>query len=224
MKISWNSHDLLKSSSLAAEAGEYDGMPRLPRLDLNWVPYQVVPPQRVAVAAALVFRDSLSGQLKVPSAVMPLLANAIANICLPTLVSVSPVTYAANIVEQGTVVLAINRGGNDCVDTRFQGFDIPRVVDLTVLDSGSVAGVQFEPLSNLVRVPSNAWLHTRGVDTSVAYFFPYIAVAVLMAHDLDAGTIRLPPCVRRDAQYDKVAELLRAVGLLIEIDPGAERA
>lgn len=220
MKVTWEINDLARQTRLVAVPGEYDAYPALTELTINWISYNHRIPARIAVAGALLFREYLSGEFESSDALMPQLASGIQALCAPTQVTVSPVVYSPNKIEQGNIVLAINPEGRYKIDSSFSDFGIPRVIDLQIVDSSTVAGSSIEPLNNVLRVPSNAWLHaamsgSKGKETIHSYI-PYICVAIMMAHDLDAGIIRLPTNVDQCQDFIRVAELLKVIGFLIE--------
>lgn len=217
MRYELRVQDILKETRLVAIPGEYDGYPPLAGLILNWIAYSKIPPERLAAAFVLAFHRWSSGELVFPEPILPVEAEAVRRIHLPTEVSVTPVKYAERKIEGGSTTLAINRDGEDHVDAEFKGFDISRVFDLRILRTSETAGASITPLTNTVAIPSNAWLFAGEVSDSLEELLPFIAVAVLVSTDLNAGIIRLPVHVERTSLFREVSALLLAAGLLLEV-------
>lgn len=221
MKFKFVPNDLLKEARLTADPDEYDGSPQMADLSFGYVPYTHLRPNRFATASALAFRTFISGEFSVDVPLMPQLADAISSVIDSDNLHVHPLDFKANKIEQGKTVIVINPMDRYEVDTKFQDFDTPRVTDLCLVDPGSVTGAVFMPLQNRHVIPANLEFFStvnrlKQDDSYIEFYLPSIAIAVLIAEDLDAGIVRLPKAVNVDDLYIATQHLLQVAGFQLE--------
>ena len=106
---------------------------------------------------------------------------------------------------------------NSAVESgRINTLDATRRIGLNVLRSDEVTGRLFS--FDRLTVSSNAWLHA-GQRRGIEQLYPFLAVAVLFAADLQVSTIVCQPSGEADDdRLLALVDLLGSVGLGLEFD------
>lgn len=164
---------------------------------------------RLSVAAALAFQRYVRGMVTFPQPVSARLANALAEFRAPVWLSVSPVEdRGTQFGGTGTtLVLDVDgRGWRGC-----NSVETGQVTVLGVLRSDRWTGRLFS--MDQLLVASNAWMFDDEED-SVRGLSSVLAVAVMMAGDLEASRVLVPHARAADPVWeDRVVRLLAAVGI-----------
>ena len=164
---------------------------------------------RSAVVAAMAFGQYFRGVVQLKQGVSARLARSIADFRDPVWVSPMPVEdRATQFGGVGTtVVLDLDHNG-------WRGRNavgIGQVVVVDVLRSDRWSGRLFA--MDRLTVASNAWLFDSFPDSSRG-LAPYMAVALLLAGDLDASRIVVPHAREGSPEWEKRAvELFASVGV-----------
>lgn len=190
---------------LSAAPGEIDGFPAIASLRLDTVP-QKVSPDRIAVAGILAFGRYLSGQVQFDSKISALTAELIARFMRPRWVHVTPLHPANLPIPRGTKTVRLTES-------------ISRIASEAVLVvvrsdqyQGAIVG------RNATIVASNAWIIDQlDAANEIDSLSARLAVAVLMAEQMDTAVIRIENIDHKDApEISALKELLGAVGLGME--------
>jgi hypothetical protein len=185
MIVKWAS-ELVGHVGFSVSADDYDGEPSFQSFWFDSSP-KSRHPDREAVAAFLVFGSYMGGHVQLPHKFSPAVDSAMRGILSPLPVVFSPVEYYPKALPDGSRVLALS--WSDLVQEQTDPGDEGGAY-LRIERSDKFAGA-LRTIRGLT-IASNAWLHCRGQQGSLAEISPYVAAAVLFAEDLDADTIRLP--------------------------------
>lgn len=178
MKIFWRS-ELNGRAGIAAEPEGYDGVPWIRELWMDRAPV-ALHPDRVAVAAALVFGRDAVGDLEFELPVSIGVAESIKAFCRAPSLNVTPVDYEQRPFADGS-------GRMEVVTNSFSGSGQPHFLDdrtltLSVMRSDQYAGSLIS--SNGLLVSSNAYLHDAQTHRREGTAYGSLAVGVLFAEDL----------------------------------------
>ncbi|WP_148236484.1 hypothetical protein [Intrasporangium calvum] len=184
-----------------------------PLFDELWLDYTLdnVMPDRLAVAAALTFRQGLTKSFKVPDPIFTVTASAIEDLASSRDLRVNQVVPGELSRSRGNAVLVVNVDNPSATVVNTRGGR--RHIAFNILRSDRFAGALLAMDS--LSLASNAWLHQRHPSSPLEAHLPYLAVAVLTAEDLGAGAIALMTDVLESdrALAKKVRRLCNAVGL-----------
>lgn len=185
-------HQVTGNSVLVSTPGEYDAMPPVAALAVDFGP---VSPNadRLGIAAYLAFGSYSSGTFTLPTEVSPATANSIRNDSGLALVSPEPVELKPQPLAAGSrsVRVSVDRLPVDPTDS------------ISILSSGSWNGRLRSHYS--IAVGTNAFLLRRSDQD----FRPLLAAAVLLAEEVDADELVVP-----DTHQIDDAELVRLQRLL----------
>lgn len=171
---------------------------------------------RAAVAATLVFGTHMGGRFHAPFAMSSAVASAISRFSsngpiVPTNVS----SGAGTLTWRGGLELALEKDaalGSERVNT----LDATRRIALNVVRSDQATGRLFS--FDRLTLSSNAWLHAEQ-RSGIERLYPFLAVAVLFAADLQVSTIVCQPSSEiPEDQMPALIDLLGSVGLGLEFD------
>lgn len=215
MKVSWTNDKSGRAGLVAHDLESFDSFPVVSALWMdasptkNWA-------DRAAVAAILVFGPHMGGRFHAPFAMSSTVAGAITRFStngpiVPTNVS----SGAGTLTWRGGLELAIEKDvpiGSE----RTNPLDATRRIGLNVLRSDVATGsiFSFDRLS----LSSNAWLHAEQ-RSGIERLYPFIAIAVFFAADLQVSTIVCPQ--GSEASEDDLrglVDLLASVGLGLEFE------
>lgn len=212
MRFRWEENSFGRSG-LVAIPEKQDTTPVFAELWVDQV-VETVPPDRIAVAAALVFHECVAGDFRVADPVSVEVARAIEALDPMARLRVDAVHTRPQTLPADTAVLELGREEVHRSVSNQRGAQ--RNFSLSILRSDRYSGglLSMDGLS----VASNAWLHgQRGGDSGLTAWMPYLAVAVLLSQDLGAGAIALPPGTVTDSSDEavRVRALCNAGGLAL---------
>lgn len=211
MKFTWERESPNGSCALTAVPGDYDGCPKPAVLTTDMVP-RTVSPDRLAVALVLTFHPFVSGEVSFPHDIHPEVASAINEFMKPTTIFISGIDFRVTTIPTGGNTFAINPGGQYQVKPSWKGFDSERVIELNLPSVSDSFSHNFH--NDVLTVPTNAAaLYADGDELARAA--PFIAAAVILCEDFDAGTIRLPFADPETAASSRMAALMQASGLIL---------
>lgn len=212
MRFEWRRSIATGGCEVTAVPAEYDGHPTPTSLRLDHSP-TAVNPGRLAVAAVLAFRPYVSGSLELPKPVSPEVAAALRSVLAPTEVFPGPVQFHPKALPQGTgELLVVPDGGR--VPAGRPGSQ------LHLVSAAAHVGCRVD--KDRTTVATNAGQLVPRTADELDRCLPFVAAAVLLAEDLDVGTLTLP--VPGGRRRTAVGRLLEAVGLRLdvsgEVEPG----
>lgn len=208
MKLRWVPNSFGRAGIIASSEGN-DTHPVFAEL---WIEYNIdnFTQDRFAVASALLFGTCVNGRLAFEAGVSQNVSKTIEVFLDSCTISVDPVVFEENPFPPGDSIIVLHDGETQNPVANRLGEQ--REIDLIVVPSDQYAGglLQMERLT----IASNAWLHSpQGAGGNIRWY-PYIAVAVLLAADLSAGAIRLDSSNLGDVdQESSLHAMLHAVGL-----------
>ncbi|PVZ57499.1 hypothetical protein C9424_09215 [Arthrobacter sp. H-02-3] len=215
MKVSWINDKSGRAGLVAHDLEYLDAFPVVSEFWMdaspasNWA-------DRVAVATTLVFGSHMGGRFHAPFAMSSDVAAAISRFSgngqiVPTNVS----SGAGTLTWRGGLELALE---TDAVmgSERINSLDATRRIGLNVVRSDIATGRLFT--FDRLTLSSNAWLHA-GQRAGNEQLYPFLAVAVLFAADLQVSTLVCPADAEfTDQQLASLLDLLGSVGLGLEFD------
>ncbi|MET4135501.1 hypothetical protein [Pseudarthrobacter sp. PvP090] len=215
MKISWTNDKSGRSGLVAHDLESFDTYPVVSEFWMdasptkNWA-------DRAAVAATLVFGQHMGGRFHAPFAMSSAVASAISRFsCNGPIVPTNVSSGAGTLTWLGGLELALEKDaamGSERINT----LDETRRIGLNVVRSDLATGRFFS--FDRLTLSSNAWLHAEQ-RSGVEQLYPFLAVAVLFAADLQVSTIVCGPgATNSDGQIAALVDLLGSVGLGLEFD------
>lgn len=215
MKVSWIND---KSGRAGLKAHDLEYLDTYPVVSEFWMDASPAKnwSDRAAVAATLVFGSHMGGRFHAPFAMSSSVAAAISRFSsngpiVPTNVSSGAGTHT----WRGGLELALERDAA-IGSERVNALDATRRIGLNVLRSDVASGKLFS--FDRLTLSSNAWLHAEQ-RSGTEQLYPFIAVAVLFAADLQVSTIVCQPSEEiPDDQLVALFDLLGSVGLGLEFD------
>lgn len=215
MKVSWTNDKSGRAGLVAHDLDYYDTFPVVAEFWLdaspakNWA-------DRAAVATVLVFGSQIGGRLHAPFAMSSGVAGAISRFSSNGPIVPTNVSSGAGMLTWGGGLELVLESDPGIGMERTNSLDSTRRIGLNVLRSDFATGRLFS-LDRLT-VSSNAWLHAEQ-RSGIEKLYPFLAVAVLFAADLQASTLVCPPTdLYLDDQIAPLADLLGSVGLGLEFD------
>lgn len=214
MKVSWINDKSGRAGLVAHDLEFLDAFPVVSEFWMdaapatNWA-------DRAAVAATLVFGSHMGGRFRAPFAMSSDVAAAISRFSrngqiVPTNVS----SGAGTLTWLGGLELALETDAS--IGERVNTLDATRRIGLNILRSDVATGRLFS--FDRLTLSSNAWLHAEQ-RSGIEQLYPFLAVAVLFAADLQVSTIVCPPVSEDvDAELLALVDLLGSVGLGLEFD------
>lgn len=215
MKVSWTNDKSGRAGLVAHDLDIYDTQPVVSEFWMDAAPSKNWA-DRTAVAATLVFGLHVGGRLHAPFAMSSPVATAISGFSsngpiVPTNVS----SGAGTLTWRGGLELAIETDA-PVGSERVNVLDATRRIGLNVLRSDMATGRLFS--FDRLTLSSNAWLHAEQ-RSGIEQLYPFLAVAVLFAADLQVSTIVCHPSGEvHDDQLAPLGDLLSSVGLGLEFD------
>jgi len=215
MKVSWTNDKSGRAGLVAHSLEDFDTYPAVSEFWMdaspakNWA-------DRAAVATTLVFGPHMGGRLHAPFAMSSAVAGAISRFSsngpiVPTNVS----SGAGTLTWRGGLELALERDAAFGSE-RINSLDATRRIGLNVVRSDLATGRLFS--FDRLTLSSNAWLHAEH-RSGIEELYPFLAVAVLFAADLQVSTILCQPnSVFANDQLQALHNLLGSVGLGLEFD------
>lgn len=206
MKIDFSVFAEEKYSLLSATPGEIDGFPAVSRLRFDVAP-STVSPDRIAVAGILAFRRYISGQVQFESRISALTAELIARFMQPRWVHVTPLHPSNLPIPRGNKTLELR----DSISmTRADAV-------LAIVRKDRYQGAIFGADTTII--PSNAWVIDQlDTEDEIDTFSARLAVAVLMAEDLNTSVIKIENLdIKNASDFSVLKDLLGAVGLGLEL-------
>lgn len=181
---------------VVATPQEYDGSPGVNTFRMDYAP-RSVHPDRLALAAYLLFRPWASGPLQLPSPVSPALAEAIAALHAVCSVQPGPVDLTPRTGPPGRRPLRL------AWRTDHSSEPPPGGMTVNLLRSDEASGALRTAQS--VWLPSNAFMlaETEARELDVA-----LAIGCVLAGDLDVRELHLPVAVP-----EPLSRLLHRAGL-----------
>lgn len=212
MRFRWEENSFGRSG-LVAIPEKQDTTPVFAELWIDQV-VEAVAPDRIAIAAALLFHECVAGDFRVTDPVSVEVARAIEALDPSARLRVDAVHTRPQTLPADTAVLELGREEAHRSVSNQRGAQ--RNFALSVLRSDRYSGglLSMDGLS----IASNAWLHSQRQDESaLVTWLPYLAVAVLLAQDLGAGAISLPAGTISDSSDEagRVRALCNAGGLAL---------
>jgi len=196
-----------RGTTVRAEAGQYDGHPLFPSVTVSGAPFSLHP-DREAVAAGLIFHESVAGALTLGRGCSPLMASALRKFFEPIDLHVLSIDFEPSRINMGDSTLhVVVEGVNERSSPRTDGNDVVFVV--------KKEGAGMLATSREVGVVSNAVLVPAPGDVPIKRMLPALGVAVLFAEDLFVSRVSLPGL--EDAVFTehwrRLGSLLDAAGL-----------
>ncbi|MHA7274495.1 hypothetical protein ACX80Z_13795 [Arthrobacter sp. TMT4-20] len=193
------------------ETGEYDSFLPVQTLWIDRAPI-VISPDRLAIAAALLFQNGASGELVFESEIAPATGKAIQDFLAPASVAINPVNLSPMALPQGSnrFIVTTPEFTNHYSTSRKLASNITLDIRRSDQWAGSVRS-----MSNLM-VASNAWIFSEANQVDVMCV--YLAVAILFAEELDIDEVVLPGPKQIIFTSDRISRLVGAtrLGVLIE--------
>lgn len=215
MRVSWINDRSGRAGLVAHHLEQLDAFPVVSEFWMDASPAKNGA-DRAAIAATLVFGSHMGGRFHAPFAMSSNVAAAIGRFSdsgkiVPTNVS----SGAGTLTWPGGLELALETDAALGTE-RINPLDATRRISLNIVRSDVATGKLFS--FDRLTLSSNAWLHAerrRGIEQ----LYPFLAVAVLFAADLQVSTI----VCRSDGEFpdDRLAslvDLLGSVGLGLEFD------
>lgn len=209
MKIAWTTHDNSGRHGLRAEVGTYDAVPPIDTYFFDGPPI-LNDPDRVAVAAVLLFGRYTSGALEAPDACSPATASAIVRYLEPAAVSVTPVSLEPRALPVGAGLCIVSEEGDE-VTAPANAWGARRNFVLRSLRSDQYSGA-LASMSTL-DIATNGWLHARTGDVGLTRRAASIALAVLYAETLQFDEIAVPTTKVDPNSLRRTRDLLASVRL-----------
>jgi hypothetical protein len=215
MKVSWTNDKSGRAGLVAHDFEHFDTFPVVSEFWMdaspakNWA-------DRAAVAAALVFGQHMGGRFHAPFAMSSAVAGAINRFStngpiVPTNVS----SGAGTLTWHGGLELALEKD-SAIGPERTNTLDATRRIALNVLRSDLATGRLFS--FDRLTLSSNAWLHADQ-RSGIEQLYPFLAVAVLFAADLQVSTLVCPQSSDvRENDLAGLVDLLASVGLGLEFE------
>lgn len=194
---------------LNATLEHYDGNPPFDRILFDRQP-RALSPDRVGLAAYLVFGHLASGRFETPQWHSPGLAQAMAADAQPAWIQTQPVELYAKPLPIGRRSVRVSIEGVHGLEPRMDSTGDPYELRVMRSDLGSGARTTFTSLE----VSSNAWLFTTGQGDERRLRVA-LACAVLFAEDLEADRFLVGPNMPTPA-VERVRHLLDAVRLGVD--------
>lgn len=203
MRFRWEENSFGRSG-LVATPEKGDTTPVFAELWVDQV-IETVHPDRLAIAAALLFHRSVAGDFRVSDPVSVEVARAIEALDPQGRLRVDAVHTRPQTLPADTTVLELGREGLHGTASNQRG--VQRTFALSILRTDRYSGglLSMDGLS----VASNAWLHRQSGQEELAGWLPYLAVAVLLSQDLGAGAVALPAGVV--SEPSETSQLVRAL-------------
>ncbi|XAS62920.1 hypothetical protein ACOM2C_05535 [Pseudarthrobacter sp. So.54] len=219
MKVSWNND---KSGRAGLKAHDLEYLDTHPVVSEFWMDASPAKnwADRAAVAAILVFGSHMGGRFNAPFAMSSKVAAAISLFSSNgPIVPTNVTSGAGTLTWPGGLELALEQDAPLGLD-RINKLDGTRRIGLNVVRSDLVTGRLFS--FDQLTLSSNAWLHAQQRSVGER-MYPFMAVAVLFAADLQISTIicRADDEVP-DRQLAALGNLLGSVGLGLEIDRSSD--
>lgn len=211
MKISFTANGTTTELKAVGD-GRWDSSPNNPAFILRSSPLNLQP-DRIAVAATLLFGDNFGGIVDFGRPVNLVTAGGIQDYCSPVKVYPKQIDEGPKPIPAGSRNLNIFRGE--------WGGGLPAIENslnesyLFLMDSSHFDGVI--SFQRGLAVSSNLWLHGQSVERSIAW---HLAAGVLYAGMFDANLITVPQQVALDASSDylrRAQNLLGTVGLGLQL-------
>lgn len=215
MKVSWINDKSGRAGLVAHDLEFLDAFPVVSEFWMdaspatNWA-------DRAAVAATLVFGSHMGGRFHAPFAMSSDVAAAISRFSrngqiVPTNVS----SGAGTLTWRGGLELALETD-RAIGSERINSLDATRRIGLNIVRSDLMTGRLFS--FDRLTLSSNAWLHAER-RSGTEQLYPFLAVAVLFAADLQISTIVCQPSSEIPAdQLGALVDLLGSVGLGLDFD------
>lgn len=215
MKVSWTNDKSGRAGLVAHDIDYYDTFPVVSEFWLDASPAKNSA-DRAAVATVLVFGSHIGGRLHAPFAMSSSVAGAISRFASNGPIVPTNVTSGAGTLTWGGGLELVLESDPGIGMERTNSLDSTRRIGLNVLRSDFATGRLFS--FDRLTVSSNAWLHAEQ-RSGIEKLYPFLAVAVLFAADLQASTLVCPPThPYLDDQIAPLADLLGSVGLGLEFD------
>jgi hypothetical protein len=148
----------------------------------------------------LAFAPYISGTATFPKSIAPELSSAISEFLKPASVVPGPLDFNPRLIPVSSEPLILDLCGTTCEGHVGDG-EVPR---LRVVSAADTFGHQVQP--RRITIPSNAVLLEQAWgDRHWPALLPSLAVAVLIAEDLNVGVLHLPSAVAHE--FDRWAEL-----------------
>lgn len=174
-------------SGLEAKPEEYDAWPPLQHFLIDG-PFPSRSSDRIAVAAALLFGQHVSGRLEFEDDVSADTAEAIQRFLHPTWISVTPLVFSPRASPMGNGTLRVAKDRTAPAPSNVWGERRDSL--LVVHRSDHYAG--HLRLTATLEVASNAWLFGRMHKKLAMSWLPYVASAVLFAESMHADRVAVP--------------------------------
>lgn len=192
-------HNTYAPFSLVAERSEYDALPPVDTLQVDFTPV-AVNPDRLAVAAYLAFGAYSSGEFVLPQKFSPATAEAMEQDSAPVQLRPYPVEYYPKALTVGQATASLS-------------FELGALADgsaLVVLPADRYNGMITSP--NKLLVSSNAFLFDA-LGSEEAGIRARLAVAVLFAEDLGIDTFTVDGSSIAPTERQALVRLLSACRL-----------
>lgn len=190
--------------ALGARVEEYDAFPPVASLLLDALPARRLP-DREAIAGYLAFGRWASGDITLPAAPSPFVAEALEKDAHPVRLRARGVEYTPRAVPRGERTVTVR-------------FDLPTMPPehptLALVPSTAAHGVF--AAGELLVVPSNAFVLDHAAPSRLR---ARLAVAVLFSADIDADLLQVPPGMLDEAEHERLARLLQSVNLELDVLP-----
>ena len=212
MKYAWERESDNGLCTITAMPEDYDAHPTIQVLNMDNIP-RLVSSDRLAVSCILAFGYYASGALKLMSPVSAELAHAATSLLEPAAVVIPSIDYNPKAITYGSNVFKLSVADSD-VQLNWNGFGSAREFELrmTPIDATYTSSFSDETFT----IPTNAGLIVPQYAGWEERLLPFVAQAVLLAEDLDVGTIVLPTGTVRSPKLSKVAALLETCGLQLK--------
>ena len=178
MKVFWR-NELNGRSGIVVEPEGYDGTPWIKELWVDRSPI-ALHPDRVAIAAALVFGREVAGDLNFERPISIGAAESIKEFCNAPSLNVSPIDYEQRPFANGDGKMEILHNAISIPGSTH--FLDSRSFSLSVMPSDQYSGSLIS--SNNLIVSSNAYLHDARSQKYQNASYGSLAIGVLFAEDL----------------------------------------
>ncbi|MHA7274492.1 hypothetical protein ACX80Z_13780 [Arthrobacter sp. TMT4-20] len=220
MKVRWIQNEQTAQFGFTSVADELDGSPRVKSLLFDLQPL-VVNPDRLAVAAALIFSRHASRSLEFEIPVNHFVAEGVLRYTDPEGVWLSPVHFEAPEQPRGSNRLRlksfINVDGQHIIGGLARD-EAELVLTRSDLYNGSLVGVKRKI------VASNAWLFVAAKASGIEVHLPEIAAGVLFCDDFMASELVIHTAEPRHEFNSRPVEmLLSRVGISLSVVFGGDK-
>lgn len=187
------------------DSAQYHGIPSYRNFWLDSSP-KAIHPDRLAIAAFLLFGSYMSGPTQFPKKFSPAVETAMQRALDGVHSTLGPVEYYPKALPIGSRTIDVS--WTDLHQSR--GTERGGTAYFRVERSDHYSGA-LRSMQGLV-VASNAWIHGQS-GSALSQLLPYIAAAVLFAEDLEGDTIRIPQITADASERSTIIDLLGSVRL-----------